>query len=293
MPIYDYTYQTWKGERRGPLFRWMAIPKFTIMEFFGNRLFIWLFSMAWFQFLFRLAWVYLLINSEVLKPLGFKPSMLPQADAFFFKQMIDIQIVFCIAFAFMLGANLISRDLAHNALVLYVSKPISRWEYFFGKFSLIFFLSMLLTWVQTAFLYLLLTAASPADSDWRIYFWDHNAIIFVWLTLYCLVIATTISMLILAASSLVRNGRKAGLIFAMYVIGSAPIAAVIAQVTENMNMRAFSIVRCIYDLGYAIFHLRNRSTVMPMYAWIGVISVWALCGLIIYWRMNNAAKFGR
>lgn len=293
MPIYDYTYQSWKGVRRGPFFRWMAIPKFTVMEFFGNRTFIWLFSMAWFQFLLvRLVWVYLLINTEFLKAFNIPANILPQADAFFFKNMIDIQIFFCIVFAFQLGADLISRDLIHNALVLYVSKPISRWEYFLGKFSVVFGISMLLTWFQAALLYVMLLAASPENSDWRIYFWDRYAGIFTSITLYSLVIATSLSLLILAASSLTRNKGKAGLTFVMYVIGTGIVAAIIGKYTENDNLRAIWLLRSTYDLGYYLFHIPNQHAVVTLSsAWIGILGNWALCGFIIYWRMNNAAKF--
>ena len=44
MPIYEHSYQTWEGERRGPLLRWLAIPKFAYMEFFKIRVFIGLFD---------------------------------------------------------------------------------------------------------------------------------------------------------------------------------------------------------------------------------------------------------
>jgi ABC-type transport system involved in multi-copper enzyme maturation permease subunit len=294
MPIYENTYQTWSGERRGPFFRWMAIPKFTLMDYFGNRTFIWLFSMAWFQFIIRLAYIYLLVNTEFLKMMQMPVSALPPVEAFFFKNTIDLQIPFCVAFAFMLGSNLISRDLAHNALVLFVSKPISRWEYFFGKFSIVFFLSLLLTWFQGAFLYLLQVAVSPAHSKWRIYFWEDYAGIFWQMTLYCLVIATSLSLLILAASSLVKNGRMAGLIFAIYIIGTIIVGLIVKNVTEMPDLWAISPWTSIKDIGYYLFDLDKKyANVSLSAAWIGILSNWALCGIIIKWRMSNASKYGR
>ena len=293
MPIYDYTYQTWEGARRGPLYRWMAIPKFTIMEFVGNRTFIWLFSMAWFQFVLRLFYIYLMVNTEFLNMFKVSSQMLVPVDAFFFKNTIDVQIPFCVVFAFMLGANLISRDLAHNALVLFVSKPISRWEYFFGKFSIIFLLTMLLTWFQTAVLFVLQVAISAPNQEWRIYFWSRYAGIFVSMTLYCLVMATTLSLLILAASSLTRNGRQAGLIFAIYIIGATIVGPVIGKITEIPNMWAISPMTSTMDLGYYLFHLKARMSIDHTAAWLGILGNWAMCGLIIKWRMGNAAKYGR
>ena len=66
MPVYDLGYRTWDGVRRGPLFRWLAIPKFTYMEACHKRLVTWVFTMAWLQFFLRLVYVYLLVNQEFL-----------------------------------------------------------------------------------------------------------------------------------------------------------------------------------------------------------------------------------
>lgn len=294
MPIYDYTYQTWNGKRLGPLDRWLAIPKFTFMEYFGNRTFIWLFSVAWFQFVARLGWLYLLVNTEFLKMLGAPPTLLPAIDAYWFKSTIDIQLPFCVAFSFMLGANLISRDLAHNALVLYISKPISRWEYFFGKFSVVFFLALLLTWLQGSILYGLQLAVVPADNDWRIYFWDRYARLYPALTIYAILIAATLSLLILAASSMTRSGRQAGLIFAIYLIGTYVIGIVLEKINDMPNLHAISPLSAVMNAGAYLFKLPAVYTnVSATAAWVGILGNWAMCGFIIHWRMNNAAKFSR
>lgn len=294
MPIYDYTYQTWKGKRLGPLDRWLAIPKFTFMDYFGNRTFIWLFSVAWFQFIARLGWLYLLINTEFLKMMGAPPNLLPAVDATWFKTTIDIQIPFCIAFAFMLGANLISRDLAHNALVLYISKPISRWEYFFGKFSVVFGLTLLLTWFQGSVLYGLQLAMAPADNEWRIYFWDRYARIYPALTLYAVLVGATLSLLVLAASSLSRSGRQAGLIFAIYLIGTYVIGVVLEKMNQMPSLRAMSPLSAMMNAADYLFKMpASYANVSMTAAWAGILGNWALCLFIIHWRMANAAKFSR
>lgn len=293
MPIYDYTYQTWKGERRGAIYRWLAIPKFTYLDYLGNRAFVSLLWVAWLPFLLFLGYIYLEVNTEFLKQ--FDPRLsLPPVTPIFFKVFIDIQIFFCVAFAFVLGANLISRDLAHNALVLYVSKPISRWEYFVGKFSVIFSISLLLTWCQSVVLLLLQVAVSDPESPWRTQLWQQSGSVLVAITLYCLVIAASLSLLIMAASSLVKNGKVAGLIFAIYLIGTYIMGNIVSEITEMNDLLAISPWAAIKSLGYALFKLQENMLITSQTScWIGILCTWALCGLIIQWRMANAAKFGR
>lgn len=295
MPVYNHSYQTWTGERRGPLFRWLAIPKFTYMEFMNNRLFIWLFTVAWFQFILRLAWLYVLTNPEFLEAMGmskFMPQFL-QVTPYFFKSVIDIQLPLCFFLAFMLGSNLIARDLAHGAIVLYASKPISRWEYFLGKLSVLIAPFLLLTWVQAALLFLVQTVITPKNSEWRIYFWERHAGILVAITLYCLVAAVTINLMILAASSLAKVGRHAGMSFVIYIIAAGVIGRILKENLQSDNWMALSPLHVLMDLGTYIFKLDGRHLIDRGPAWAGAIGLWVVSFGIIKWRITSAIKAGK
>jgi len=234
MPVYDYSYQTYDGQRQSALWRWLAIPKFTYLECFEKRAFLQFFMIAWLQLGLRLAYMYLLVNVDFLRAMGVPLNILVPVNAFFFKNMIDIQMTFCFIFAMLIGAGLIARDLQHSAFVLYASKPIGRWEYFAGKFSVLFFLFMALTWAQTALLLVVQPLISPAGSDWWLHFWSQYAWIFPATAAYAVVIAVTLSLMILAASSLTRNARYAGMIFASTLIGAHVTAQILGH---SLNMK--------------------------------------------------------
>lgn len=294
MPVYDLSYQTWDGHRRGPFFRWLAIPRFTYMEFFGNRMFIWLLTIAWFQFLARLVYIYLLVNPEFLKMIQIPLAAMIPVGTSFFKTMVDTQALLCFVFAFFMGSGLISRDLAHNAFVLYASKPISRWEYFIGKFSVPFLLFMTITWLQTALLFAVQTLVSPENSEWRLYFWDRYAGLFVSCTLYSLVISVTLTLLILTASSLTKNNRYAALTFTIYIIGTIVVAKVLVEALDIHNFWAISPLMAGYDLGHYLFHAPAALTNSSMgAAWGSILGHWALCGAILKWQLERAARYGR
>lgn len=294
MPVYDHTYQTWDGERRGVLFRWIAIPKFAYLDFMNNRVFIWLFSLCWFQFILRLAYIYMSVNAEFQKLIRIPLSKIAPVDSFFFMNMLDIQFMFCLILAMLLGSNLISCDMMHHALVLYASKPISRWEYFLGKFSVLFMLFMLVTWFQTTLLYFMQILVSPANSEWRIYFWDRYAGIFGAILIYSLVISITLTLLIMAASSLSRNGRYAGLIFAIYLIATQIISRVLVDLAVIEKSTSFAPYRSLLDLGYYLFHQEQRGVAIGQgVAWAVILVNCALCAAILKWRIERGARYGR
>jgi ABC-type transport system involved in multi-copper enzyme maturation permease subunit len=297
MPVYDYTYQTFEGTRRGALARWVTIPRFTYMEFFAKRQFIVLFTLSWLHLLLCLAYIYIRVNAELIKStlnIDISLDRLPAVDAFFFKYMIDVQMVFCFIFTLSIGPDLISRDLRHSAIVLYMSKPISRWEYFLGKFLTLFGLLMVITWFQTMFLYVAQYLMSPSNSDWRLYFLKSYAWL-VWPILaYSTVIAGTLSLLILTCSSLAKNARYAGLMFGGYIVGTTMVLGPVMEETHIDNGMAISPFLSGMRLGYSLFHLSNKDLPLSYTAaWMGILAVWALCAIVLYWRLRNAARYGR
>ncbi len=294
MPVHDMSYRAWEGKCRGPLRRWLAIPKFAFMEAVSRRLVIWLFTLGCVQLLLRLGYLYLLANQELLVAFRFPTDVLPPANAFFFKNFIDIQLPFCFALAFVLGADLIAGDMRHGALVLYVSKPISRWEYFFGKFFVLFSVFMLLTWAQAGFLFLVQWTIAAENTPWRLYFWNDRAPIFGSITAYCLVIAVCLTMLCLATSSLIRNARYFGTAMVVYIIGLLIIGRMLYAELGDINVRAVSPLSALVDLGYHQFDLAHRREMIdPGLIWISIAAHLTLCAVVFKWRLEKVVRHGR
>lgn len=293
MPVYDHAYKTWEGTRRGPFFRWLAIPKFAYMEFFKQRMFVWLLTIAWTQFLFRLVYAYARVNLEFIESFEIGLDALPPVDGAFFKSLIDFQLPFCFIFAFVIGSGLISRDLKNAALVLYASKPISRWEYFIGKFSTLFCMFMAITWLQVLLLFVIQYAISSPTSDWRQNFWSGYAWIPVASLLYCIVIAGTLSMIILAASSMTKGPRYAGMIFAVYIIGSQMIVAIMVQLTGKKFLGMLNPILVGEEIGSYLFGDDIARSLTRAEAWGGAIFVWALAAGVLYLNLERAVRRGR
>ena len=54
-----------------------------------------------------------------------------------FRQFFDIQLFFSMILVLLVGPDLISQDLRFNAIPLYLSRPVRRFEYFLGKLGVI------------------------------------------------------------------------------------------------------------------------------------------------------------
>jgi ABC-2 type transport system permease protein len=297
MPVYDYTYKTWEGKRGGALSRWLAIPKFTYLDFIGKKLFIWAFIMGWMQFLLWVAIIYFKVNMDLLALLRIPRHVLPEIDAAFYKNAIDWQIPLCFYFSFLMGAGMISADLKHNALVLYCSKPISRWEYFFGKFLSLFILLMLLTALQALLLQGLRLAVLPYGDDGAMTFWGEQLKQSWAIILYSTIISAAMTLMILAASSMAKNKRYAATTFVVYLIGASVVAKVLKGLLDKWAMLAFSPYHAAREIGRQLFRLEEYQAALSDWPrfywafWLGIGGLCALCAGILFWRLKRASRF--
>jgi ABC-type transport system involved in multi-copper enzyme maturation permease subunit len=212
-------------------------------------------------------------------------------DAVFFKTFIDVQLTFAFAFTFILGSGLISRDLRHRAIVLFFTKPISAWEYFLGKFSVIFMFAMALLWLPATVLLMFQWAISPAESVWRVNFWRDYAWLFVAATAYATLASTCLSLLMLAASSLTKTAAAAGIGFAMFIMGGFVISRILQDIGPGIP-GSFSILRAVMELGFYFFGMTRDREYTAASAWMGVVGNLVLFGLVIAWSLRRAARAG-
>src|SRR5262249_44984097 len=151
MPIFDQGYQHWKGPLTGRGWRWLAIARHGVRVQLKNRILRVLLILAWLPALALVAAVAvwglveqpsagvlrlvasILPADMLLDPYAYRSSAWTLAYSFFFRtQLYIIMLLVVIA-----GPGLISRDLRFNALPLYLSRPVTRLDYFLGKLGVI------------------------------------------------------------------------------------------------------------------------------------------------------------
>jgi ABC-2 type transport system permease protein len=221
MPIFDQGYQHWHGRLSGQAVRWWPITRHGVLVQLQNK---WLrrlvlittgptlllvgFLVVWglFEQKSRFLTPFLMFIQELpeeLKagPRGYRTAIWTLA----FRQFFDVQLYFPMILVLLVGPDLISQDLRFNAMPLYLSRPVRRFEYFLGKLGVIavFLSAVIIAPVLLAF------AVGYGFSL------DPSVVLDTWRVLaaslaFGAIVVVSAGLLMLAFSSLSRNSRYVG-----------------------------------------------------------------------------------
>src|SRR5262249_19546314 len=148
------------------------------------------------------------------------------------------------------GAGLISNDRRANALQIYLSKPLTRGEYVFGKLAILLTFLLLVTWVPAVALLMVQVMFSGS-----LRFFLNNLSLLPAITLFAVVQALTIACAMLALSSLSSSSRYVGILYAALVFFSQAIYGVLFAFTRDSRLAWISLPHDLTQVGDAIFRL--------------------------------------
>lgn len=218
MAVYEHLYGAYEGEAQSARSRFLVIPRYAVREVFKSKLFTGLYILCFIYPLVAAILVYLHHNVNALSLLQINVRELLPIDASFFRTFLTVQGSFAFILTVLVAPPLISRDLANNALPLYLCRPLSRTEYVLGKMAAIVFLLSLITWIPGLLIFFFQSSLSGFGWMWS-NLWMTWAIFFgfsVWIIL--------LSLIALAVSALVKwrvvaSGAILGLFFVPSVFG--------------------------------------------------------------------------
>jgi ABC-2 type transport system permease protein len=266
VPIHDQGYRRYGGVRAAPGRAWSVIARAGIRTMLAKRLFLGLLLVSWVQFFIRAVFVYLSTSVPQASFLA--------ADARTFRQFLEIQEVFMFFVAVYAGAGLIANDRRANALQIYLSKPLTRVEYVFGKLAVLMAFLLLVTWVPAIALLLVQIMFSGSFQ-----FVVDNAFLFPAITVFSLIQVTAVAMAMLALSSLSNSSRFVGILYAALIFFSQAIYGVVMLITRNTGLAWLSMPLNLAQIGDAVFGLPLRYR-MPLPA--AFLAVAVLIGLSVY-----------
>lgn len=228
MPIFDQGYQHWKGALSGHAWRWLVISRHGLRTQLKGRNVRLLLILAWMpavvlvsalavwglfeQGVLGADWLAMLKEHGITEtPQTFRHAFWTVAYSFFFQT----ELYFILLLVTLTGPNLISLDLRYNALPLYLSRPVTRLDYFLGKLGVIAALVAAVAVLPAVVAYVLGVCfsldLSVVRDTWRLL----PASI-----LYGLVIVVSAGTLMLALSSMSRRSLYVGLAWVgMFLIG--------------------------------------------------------------------------
>ncbi len=153
MAVYEHNYKPYEGALTSAWRRFLVIPRYAYQDLFKYKIFIALFVLCFVCPLVYTIIVYLHHNTSALAIFGISPSQVVPIGGMFFRVFISVQTSLAFILTVIIGPVLISRDLANNALPLYLCRPFSRFEYVVGKMSVLVILLSAITWVPGLLLF--------------------------------------------------------------------------------------------------------------------------------------------
>ena len=195
MPIYEQAYRRW--EARGPLrrVRFWPITREGLRLILSKRAFLGLLALSWGPVVFEVGRIYIaatIPQAERIMPAG----------ATIFLELLNWQLALASLLSIFGGAGLVANDLRTGAILVYLSRPLTRRDYVLGKLCIVSALNTAVTLLPGLLLYLAALALLP-DRFLRLdQWWIGPAIV-----AQCVVISVALGLLTLAVSSLSRAAR--------------------------------------------------------------------------------------
>jgi len=274
VPIHDQGYRRYGGlkARRGT--GWMVITRAGLRTFFAKRAFLGLLLVSWFPFFVRAVQIYAAAN---LPQAAF---LAPTAETF--RQFLDQQQIFVFFVTVYVGAGLIANDRRANALQIYLSKPLTRAEYVFGKLAILMTFLALVTWLPA--IVLLIVQISFAGN---FTFFRNNAFLFPAITVFSFVQVTMVATAMLALSSLSKSSRYVGILYAAVIFFTQAIYGVLYAVTRSTSMSWVSFSANLTQIGDVIFRQPLKYDTPWPVSLLMIVGLIALSGVILERRVRG------
>jgi ABC-2 type transport system permease protein len=261
-PIHDQGYRRYGGLKARTGTGWMVIARAGIRTQFAKRMFLGLLLVSWLPFFARAIQIYLAANfPQTGELLAVKPEM--------FRQFLDQQQIWAFFVTVYVGAGLIANDRRANALQIYLSKPLTRAEYIFGKLAILMFFLLLITWVP-ALLLLIVQIAFAGNFT----FLRNNLYLFPAITLFAFIQVTMVAAAMLALSSLSKSSRYVAILYSAVIFFTQAIYGVLSVVTRSTQLSWISFPANLAQMGDVIFRLP------PKYATPWPVALMMILGLI-------------
>jgi len=274
-PIHDQGYRRYGGLKARTGTGWMVIPRAGIRSQLAKRTFLGLLLLSFLPFFARAIQIYLSVNfPQAGELLAVKPEL--------FRQFLEQQQIWVFFVTVYVGAGLIANDRRANALQIYLSKPLTRAEYIFGKLSILMSFLLLITWVP-ALLLLIVQIAFAGNFT----FMMNNLYLFPAITVFAFIQVTMVAAAMLALSSLSKSSRYVAILYAAVIFFSQAIYGVLTVVTRSSQMSWISFSANLSQLGDVIFRLPARYATPWPVALLMIVGLITVSGLILERRVRG------
>jgi len=274
-PIHDQGYRRYGGLKARTGTGWMVITRAGIRSQLAKRAFLGLLLLSFLPFFARAIQIYLAVNfPQTGDLLAVKPDL--------FRQFLDQQQIWVFFITVYVGAGLIANDRRANALQIYLSKPLTRAEYIFGKLAILMAFLLLVTWVP-ALLLLIVQIAFAGNFTFLL----KNLYLFPAITVFAFIQVTMVAAAMLALSSLSKSSRYVAILYAAVIFFSQAIYGVLTVVTRSTQLSWISFPANLSQMGDVIFRMPSKYDTPWPVALLMIVGLIAVSGFILERRVRG------
>lgn len=283
MAVYEQTYRRYAGRLVPPRWRFLVLSRHAVSNLKGSKLFLITLTLSFVVPLGVAVILYMRQNLEALEALGWGSFLAEQlaVDERFFHYFLRTQAFAAFLLTILAAPGLVAPDLTHNALPLYLSRPLSRSGYVLGKITVLWAVLSLVTWVPGVLL--IGFQVQLAGFGWLA---EHGRALagvvggsVVWILL--------LSLLGLALSAWVRwRTVAAGLLFAVFVV-SEVLGEVLAASLNTPWGRLVDLRHLVAVISHQLFFGQPRPESVPLWAaWIAFAAVCGVALALLRWKLE-------
>jgi ABC-2 type transport system permease protein len=277
MPIHDQGYRRYGGSKARTGTGWTVIARAGIRTMISKRAFLGLLLISWFPFFVRAVQFYAAVNLTNIP----QASMLaPSADTF--RQFLEQQQTFVFFVTVYVGAGLIANDRRANALQIYLSKPLTRAEYVFGKLAILMAFLALVTWLP-AIVLLFVQIAFAGNFT----FFANNVFLFPAITVFAFIEILLAASTMLALSSLSKSSRYVAILYAAVIFFTQAVYGVIYAVTRSTAFSWLSFSANLAQVGDVIFRQPLKYDTPWPVSFLAIVVLVALSGVVLERRVRG------
>jgi|YelNatPaOPRAMG01_1025707.scaffolds.fasta_scaffold01802_3 ABC-type transport system involved in multi-copper enzyme maturation permease subunit len=240
MPVYEQGYEAYTGVRKPLGRRWLPLFRDELLPYFRKRRFVFLLLLAMIPWLYGIALTFLhtqLGDAQWAKELA---GQLPQVDeALVAKLMANgfdlfLLLVVCI----WVGSGLVARDRRDRTLEVFLGRGLGAGQYLWAKGAALGLFLLLFSLLPTLVL-VVFQVGLTGDAGW---IFVHSRVLWGSL-LYTVVGLGSLTVFVLALSSLGRSPRVVGLVLVGIVFFGDAACGILYGITRNPAIWFFSVAK--------------------------------------------------
>lgn len=289
MAVYKRTYKAYHGRLTPAWSRFTVLSRYGLKNLFNSRPFTAYTVLCFVPFVGWLIATYMVHSATAQLVLGIRVGNGVVVNNVWFLAFLVTEAWMGFILAAWGGPGMITQDFANHSVQLYLSRPISRVEYLFGKASVLFILLSCVSWVPALILFFV-----QGGLEGHGWIWDN-----LWLAgaifLSCLIGIAIVSLLSMTVAVWVKWRIAAtALMFAVFFLFPA-LGAVISLILRTRWGQLLNFPVMIMIIWGHLFRIAPMGPggmgpgfyVVPVWAaWASALSVCSIC----FWLLNRKLK---